>query len=77
MKMGILQIMNIVRELPLREKIHIIELIFKEIKEETVNSQNEEEKRRKAAQLLLSDYQNDQELTAFSALDKEDFYEPK
>ena len=45
----------------------------------SLNQQNrrktEEEVRKKAAQLLLEDYQNDRELTVFTALDKEGFYE--
>ncbi|MCB0520358.1 MAG: hypothetical protein H6577_06700 [Lewinellaceae bacterium] len=38
---------------------------------------NRDEALQKAAQLLLKDYENDGELTAFSILDGEDIYETK
>jgi len=75
--MGIetMQIMDIIKSLPLSEKMYIAELIFKDMREQTLKIEKEEEVRKKAAQLLLEDYQNDRELTVFTALDKEGFYE--
>ena len=77
MVMGIetMQIMDIIKSLPLSEKMYIAELIFKDMREQTLKIEKEEEVRKKAAQLLLEDYQNDRELTVFTALDKEGFYE--
>ena len=77
MLMGIetMQIMDIIKSLPLSEKMYIAELIFKDMREQTLKIEKEEEVRKKAAQLLLEDYQNDRELTVFTALDKEGFYE--
>ncbi|GEM_PF-681299 len=76
-KMEALQIIDVIRGLSLTEKLYIVELIFKEIREEATKQENYEIKRREAAQLLLDDYQNDEELIAFTALDKEDFHETK
>ena len=77
--MGIktLQIIDVIKQLPLSDKMYIIELIFKDLRQETLKKEKEEEKRRQVARLLLTDYQNDKELTVFTTLDKEDFYEPK
>lgn len=72
-----MQIMNIVKSLPLSEKIYIIELISKDLRTQTIEIEKEAEKRKKAAQLLLDDYQNEKELTTFTSLDQEEFYEAK
>lgn len=72
-----IQVMNIVKSLPLSEKLYIIELIFKDLREQTIEIEKEEEKRKKAAHLLLQDYQNDEELTVFTTLDNESFHETK
>lgn len=72
-----IQVMNIVKSLPLSEKLYIIELIFKDLREHTTDIEKEEEKRKKAAHLLLQDYQNDEELTVFTTLDNESFHETK
>jgi len=72
-----MQIMNIVKSLPLSEKIYIIELISKDLRTQTIELEKAAEKRKKAAQLLLDDYQNEKELTTFTSLDQEDFYEAK
>ena len=66
-----------IKPLPLSEKFFLIEMVFENIKEQTVNKERAEEERRKAAELLLADYQEDEALTAFTVLDKEDFYEAK
>jgi hypothetical protein len=75
MNMEALQILDAIKQLPLAEKLRIIELIFRDIREEALKNEKEEDRRRKAAELLLADYQNNEELTAFKVLDKEDFYE--
>ena len=70
-----LQIIDVIKQLPLTEKLFIIELIFRDIRTGTLKREKEEEQRRAAAELLLSDYQTDEELIAFTALDKEGFHE--
>ena len=47
--MGIeaMQVMNIVKSLPLSEKFYIIELIFKDLREQTIKIEREEGKRKK------------------------------
>lgn len=72
-----MQILDAIKRLPLSEKFFIIELIFRDIREEAANKGTAEEERRKAAELLLADYQGDEELTVFTVLDKEDFHEAK
>lgn len=77
MSIETIKILDAVKQLPLSEKLYIIELIFRDIREDTINKGKEEEKRKKAAELLLTDYQQDEELTIFTTLDKEDFHETK
>jgi len=72
-----LQILDEIKRLPLSEKLFLIELIFRDIRGEAINREREDEERRKAAEFLLTDYQGDEELTAFTVLDKEDFHEAK
>lgn len=72
-----IQLAEIFRQLPLVEKLHLIELFFRNIREETMNKEKDEEGMRKAALLLYADYQTDKELTAFTVLDGEDYYEKK
>jgi len=74
MSVEAIQIMNLVKSLPLSEKLYIVELIFKDLREQT-DKIEQEEKRKKIALLLLEDYQNDKELTAFTTLDNEPVYE--
>ena len=63
--MGASQLVNMIKQLPLGEKLFIMELIVKDIREETMMEANETQQRKAAAELLLTDYQNDAELTAF------------
>ncbi len=75
MSIETIKILDAIRQLPLNEKLYIIELIFKDIREDAINKGKEGEERKKAAELLLKDYQEDEELTIFTTLDKEDFHE--
>lgn len=68
---------EIFKRLTLVEKLQLLELFFKDVKEDAIKKESEENKRRKAAELLLSDYLNDSEFTAFTVLDGEAFYETK
>ncbi len=67
------QIVKEINRLPLSEKIYIVELVLKNIRQESKKTPTLAE----GAQALLNDYKNDAELTAFSALDGEDFYESR
>jgi hypothetical protein len=67
------QIVEEINRLPLAEKIHVIELVLKSIRQETDKSPSLAE----GARALLQDYENDKELTAFTALGGEDFYESR
>jgi len=58
------QIVEEISRLPLSEKISIVEIILKDIKE----SQNDKSLV-EGAKVLLEDYENDKELTAFTSLD--------
>lgn len=77
MSMQAIQLTEIFKQLTLVEKLQLLELFFKDVKEAELKKESEEEKRRKAAELLLSDYLNDSELTAFTVLDGEEIYETK
>lgn len=58
-------------KLPVIERMLIIENAMKSIREETAKRRSLKE----AAKVLLSDYKTDNELTTFTSLDSEDFYE--
>jgi hypothetical protein len=69
-----MEAVNIIKEivkLPIIERMLIIENALKSIREETEKRTSLKE----GAQALLSDYKTDKELTAFTSLDSEDFYE--
>jgi hypothetical protein len=69
-----MEAVNIIKEivkLPIIERMLIIENTMKSIREETEKRTSLKE----GAQALLSDYKTDKELTIFTALDSEDFYE--
>jgi len=58
--------------LPMRKRIYVIE--------RTIHSMRTNEEKgdmKKAVELLLPDYLNDEELTVFTALDFEGFYEAR
>jgi hypothetical protein len=72
--MNTTQLIDEINHLSLAEKLYIMEVIVQSIRQETqTHSSNLEN----AASTLLSDYNNDRELTAFLALNGEDFYETK
>lgn len=71
------QIVHEISHLSTVDKLFVAEQIFKQLREENSAKSNEAENRRKAAVSLLDDYKNDSELTAFSAIDHDDYYETK
>lgn len=72
-----MQILEAIQRLPLSDKLLLVELILRKVKEEITSGEWEEEERRKAAEVLLADYREDEELTAFTIIDQEGFYEAK
>ncbi len=68
------QIIDEISRLTLPEKLYIMETVLRSIRQET---EPEQTSLAHAASLLLADYQEDKELTAFTALDGEDFHEAK
>ena len=71
------QLTEVFKQLSFREKLQLVELFFRNIREEAMKQESTDDKRRKAAELLLPDYVKDKELTAFTVLDGETFYETK
>jgi hypothetical protein len=59
-------------KMPIQKRIYLIEKTIHSIRENTDSDQM-----LKAADKLLVDYKTDKELTAFSNLDFEDFYETR
>ncbi len=67
------KIVEEINRLPLSEKIYIIEIVLKNIRQETEQTPSLAE----GAKALLQDYENDRDLTAFTALDGENLYESR
>ncbi len=61
-----------IRKLPLSKRIYVIERVIHSMRE-----QEEKKQMKEAVELLLDDYMNDKNLTEFTTLDFEDFYEAK
>lgn len=61
-----------IQRLPLSQKFYVVEETIKAIKKEEMQHQME-----LAAHELYNDYLNDKDLTAFTALDFDNFYETK
>lgn len=67
------KIVEEINRLPLAEQIYIVEIVLKNIRHKTEETPGLAE----GAKALLRDYENDRELTAFTSLDGEDFYESR
>lgn len=63
------EIIQVIKKLPFAERLRVIEKALKTLHESTDSDLE------KGAKALLSDYKNDKELTVFSAIDFEKFYE--
>lgn len=69
----------------IEQRLTLLEEALHHIREDIAQARDARESRRKdlkrrmaeAAQLLKDDYAHDEELTIFTALDGEDFYEPE
>ncbi len=66
------EIIRAIKKLPVKKRMLVIESTLKSIRENELRKKMD-----KAAALLLNDYANDEELTSFSQLDLEDFYEAR
>lgn len=62
------EIIKEIEKLPLSKRMYIIEKAMSSIKKQSLEQ---------AAELLYKDYESDKELTAFTTLDFENFYETK
>jgi len=70
--MGTSEIITEINKLPVSQRLTLIELTIKNIREE-----EKKQRRTAAVEKLYDDYVNDPDLTAFTSLDFEDFYEAK
>ncbi|MFD1259013.1 hypothetical protein ACFQ3S_19575 [Mucilaginibacter terrae] len=70
--MGTEQIVEEINKLPISQRLTVIELTIKNLKQE-----NKRDKLLAGADHLYNDYVTDAELTTFSNLDREDFYEAR
>jgi hypothetical protein len=70
--MEAVQIIQEIQRLTLVNKFYVVEETIKAIKQEETSNQMD-----LAVKMLYNDYTNDNELTAFTALDFQDFYEAK
>jgi hypothetical protein len=61
-----------IKRMPIQKRIYLIEKTIHSIRENT-----ESDQMKKAAEKLLIDYKTDKELTAFTNLDFENFYETR
>ncbi len=68
--MSALELISEIEKLPVPEQMLVVERAMHSIRVAEVQT-----RMRQAAELLYNDYANDAELTAFTALDAEDFYE--
>lgn len=66
------EIIDEIKKLSVKERLQIIEKTAR-----TIQADAEKEQMKKAADQLYDDYKNDAELTAFTDLDFEDFYEAR
>lgn len=65
------EIIQSIKQLPFNKRLLVIERVLQSVQEST-DTQLE-----KAAKVLLDDYKNDKNLTAFTDLDFETFYEAR
>jgi hypothetical protein len=70
--MEALEIVDKINELPTEQRMLIAEMIIR-----SVRKAEQQSAMRKAAELAYDDYKNDKELTIFTLLDGEDFYEAR
>ncbi|HNX74679.1 MAG TPA: hypothetical protein PLM07_15175 [Candidatus Rifleibacterium sp.] len=70
--MGTKEILSAIKKLPVSDRMLIVEKTLKNIREAAIKKSMEE-----AAEALLEDYKSDKELTVFTSIDFESFYEAR
>jgi hypothetical protein len=70
--MGTKEILNAIKKLPVSDRMLIVEKTLKNIREAAIKKNMTE-----AADALLEDYKSDKELTVFTSIDFESFYEAR
>ena len=70
--MSTTNLLHLILHLPVADKFTVVEETLKSIKQEEFKNKME-----LAAAMLYDDYVNDKELTAFTSLDYENFYDTK
>ena len=70
--MNTTQILHEIEMLPRQTKMFVVEKVLHSIRQ-----QEQKEEMKRAAEMLYDDYLTDKELTAFTSLDGESFYESK
>jgi hypothetical protein len=66
------ELLKEINQLPTRQRIFLIEKAI-----QSIRKQDENDQMKKAVDSLYSNYKNDKELTAFTNIDFEDFYEAR
>lgn len=66
------EIIKEIKQLPVQKRIYLIEKTI-----HSLRKQEDPKQMKKAADTLYTDYKSDKELTAFTNLDFEDFYETR
>lgn len=74
-----IELIEAIRELPTKERLEVIEAAIHTLQEDLQPSLQDEHKQHmaRAAEALLKDYEDDRELTCFTALDGEAFHEQR
>ena len=66
------EIYRAIQTLPVTQRIWIIQQTLRKLKQQQLKKELEQ-----AVDMVMEDYQTDKELTAFTDIDFEDFYEPR
>jgi hypothetical protein len=61
-----------IEQLPIQDRIYLVEKVV-----HSIRAQAEQENMTQAAESLYQDYKNDKELTAFTDIDLDNFYETR
>lgn len=69
--MSTTEIIANIKNLPIKDRLKIIEMVIHTLHD------TDEDKLEKAALSIIDDYRHDQELTAFTSIDMENFYETR
>ncbi|HKK40351.1 MAG TPA: hypothetical protein VJ949_13095 [Cryomorphaceae bacterium] len=70
--MGTNELISEIQRLPINKRMMVVELILKSIRQGELKKQMEN-----AVDTLMDDYRSDKELTAFTKIDFENFYEAR